>query len=291
MQSRGRTAKLGLVLPERSSRVRESEPPIRREAAHRATLVGSILVGMLAGCAASRPSIEFVGSPARANRSDQPLPRLAALPQGAVRLGAVYADCQVQHPRIAFAAMPLSSLDCSVRLLTRAIEERAKQGGATALVGSTCYQRMPSGGESTAGPRLDCEATAARLAPSSDASPTSSTMQSKLAPTLSADILWATEVDFTPAPRASEPAASAPSAIEVPRLPLADVPLGELTVRVTPPAKRHDALLAIQVAAARLGASHFESPHCFRPQGSAGWQCHSLLSRSENDERLVQMAR
>jgi hypothetical protein len=242
----------------------------------------------LCGCLTQKPPVQghaAGGSEAPAPRG---LSRLTALPVGAQSLGRLSAECTLVEPRSGFARLSLGALDCSTALLTRALDEAARSAGATVLVGQICSAEQ----KSTSGPQateIECEATAATLPSGLEPTPSPCGPEDSDTVPLAAAIEFASFVDFQPKD-ATRKSSSTAFASEVPRQPAADFRLGALRIVVTVPATRSDVLGAVRIAARRIGARHFETPHCVERRTAVGWECTAWLYTPERDERVVRAA-
>lgn len=245
----------------------------------------------LSGCAATSVPVSSVGRPRANELRAEPLLRVARMPHYARDLGSVVARCVVAQPAAGFVGISLGSLDCSTALLARAIEERAKQVAATALVGLRCFAQ--SDAERGAMRQLECEATLAiwsvaagqHMASPSDVATVGS--RSFDEPDVRAATEMSTTVDFIASGRMPTCRGLA-QASEVPRQPAADIPFGEVAVRLAIRTELSEAVAAVALAATAIGAQHFVSPQCFRTSTELGWTCYSRLSSPEVDERVVQ---
>lgn len=169
----------------------------------------------------------------------------------------------------------LSDLDCSPPFLLRVLEMRAVEHGASALVGLRCLEQ-PEQGSVTCSSQIECQATAAnpptdwsRECRASGRNPSSAELPS-------ADTEMHSFVESTPVTevRANN---DGDLALEVPVLPIANRRWATLQVEVETEVSRVEAVRAVRLAATRLGASNYETPHCQLWRGK-GWQCVAELS-------------
>jgi hypothetical protein len=245
-------------------------------------------VGLLcAGVACSARSTSQSGVVLDLRARPLGIARWTKLPVGAQEVGSVSASCEKLERSSLSARMRLSMLDCSPSFLLRVLGMRAMEQGASALVGVSCAEVPKQVGASCVS-SIECHATAAKP-------PTNSSRagdRARATPSQGALPSATTElhsfVQINPAAE-PQPKESGEMAREVPITPVSNRYWTSLRVEIETDVSRVEALKAVRLAATRLGADNYESPHCQRTLGK-GWQCLTELSvldseRSNSNER------
>jgi hypothetical protein len=218
-----------------------------------------LLPALLGSVACASSGVRYSGVVVEPVRSPQELETRAYSSPNEALLGQVQASC----------AAPQASLDqpdtlgnvlCAPDELEVSMRQRAAKVGATALTEISC--------SSESGGRWTCVGLVMR---NEDAAPT---------PAAQAGISGATRFDIQverggQGYRVERPSAPALQAVAlVPRVPVSDLPIGEVRARCAEGCTETEVREAVVATASYLGADHVVFPDC---QGDAsGWMCRGV---------------
>ncbi|HTA93701.1 MAG TPA: hypothetical protein VK745_29185 [Polyangiaceae bacterium] len=252
-------------------------------------------VAVLAACGGRFDPAHFEGSSEPRRTAPEALRELATRTSQLEAIGGVHASCALHPGFHRLDGEALSDLDCSTERLDFALRESAASAGGDALIGVHCDSRR-LGTTSRETHRLSCAAEVARFSgklPSERPLAVPESLQVEGPAPSAAEVQRIDEPDASLSFRISlkfeptvpkfegRPRVSA-EVNELPLLPLADRPLGDLVASCEDGCDERALRRGVLIAAGRLGVPDVVSVRCF--SSTASNSCVGTLAAPERDE-------
>jgi hypothetical protein len=254
------------------------------------------LILCAAGCAGRFDPANFEGSREPQRAEPEAVQDVAVRTADMETLGSVRVGCRLRPGFRRLDEELLSDLDCTTERLLLALHESAANAGGQLLVGAHCSSRRISTA-SRETHQLHCGAEVARYVsgPLANQRPLSvprSIPQGRPVPSASdvkridepdASLSFRISLKFEPAVPASEhPVLRGDQVQELPQLPLADQPLGDLVASCEDACDERALRYGVLTAAGRLGAPDVVGVRCY--SAGSGNVCVGTLAAPERSE-------